>query len=947
MHDGSAILGIFLATYSSKGDYLPLRYPLSRSDVEYTERLLKESRGQKRAARAVRGGGGGPAAEAAAASAADERVPAADSSPGQADPPAKDSAKAEGPAPAPPPLQPRTSGRREAKPARSGADAGEDGSQEPYLERKVHGFEAKFLAQLFSPRPSMSDRRFQVAIDNVLFVGHPLRDDPKEKTRDPDYYDTEQDDTEAVSRLAEYGGWKVRPDTVAEPGANRRTRLLADLGLMGLMLNREPSEAGDSAISDGERAVRDSHEWRRRGYWNRVYPKLFHIVFMLDNTVPGIEALADRIYDHVLRRLTKTLMIEQTESNYVLTQSRLIRILNDQALAERFSPARYLQEVLTRAKLAADLIELYNGLRKDELVCLHIHDRMKLSLQIPRGPHLDRPLPPTRHRTFFGAGRGPDGASLSEVSARPSAAHTPRPRSPPDGYPPTTPAGSAAPTRSVAAAVQDYDGPVALTYDGRRKGGCGAAHSLPITVAIGRELQPGEYDGYPHIEPFHAILLLEDTETLLRRLMHSDVSPTLLALIEKALPSRPLATLHTMVDCSYAQMCRFVSHLVYWNVARLICPVVLSFTYVPTAAGLAPSLVDGFNARGFSLCTLPQLLAQMHPPRPANQVLDALVAGTASPDLEYDGDPHALKTEFRGMLVYLLRAGAIAQYHTWPVVLVPSYVKHDVSEEQFVHLAFGWFRTLHAEHPDLLGAFPRALLNLDELECWAVAESREQEEVERVHEIAREAESRVMLCRIMRRLALHRIRESSAAKQLGKRSSELAALERQAADEEARVHTFCNRLERDSMDQWIHSKAQYDAALAQARRSRAEERRARGRDLSDDTAAAASRQSLHRWYDFVKADPDLAEFAHEIVSKHVHYVPTDAPPRCTNAERRYLRQLARRGPPNQQDWFLRHSHLFTGENHLVKLADSEQIPTARLEDILREFGGVVHLPQHI
>ncbi|KAJ2682012.1 hypothetical protein H4R19_007215, partial [Coemansia spiralis] len=281
MHEGAAILGIFLATYSSKGDYLPLRYPLSESDFEYTERLLKESHEQKRAARSARDGSG-----PAAATATDSRQPVPDSPPGPADQPTKDGAKTGG-------LAPRAAGRRESKPARGGpaGDAGDDDSQQPYMERKVHGFEAKFLAQLFSPRPSMSDRRFQVAVDNVLFVGHPLRDDPMEKTRDPDYYDAEQDDTEAMSQLAEYEGWKIRTDTVAEPGANQRTRLLADLGLMGLMLNREPSETGDSAISDGERAVRDSSEWRRRGYWNRVYPKLFHVVFMLDNTVPGIEAL--------------------------------------------------------------------------------------------------------------------------------------------------------------------------------------------------------------------------------------------------------------------------------------------------------------------------------------------------------------------------------------------------------------------------------------------------------------------------------------------------------------------------------------------------------------------------------------------------------------------------------------------------------------------------------
>ncbi|KAJ1732759.1 Nitrogen permease regulator 3 [Coemansia biformis] len=940
MHGGEAILGIFLATYSSKGDYLPLRYPLSSSDFDYTEQLLKESREQKRAARPERG-------SASAAAAAGDQQPAASSQPGHADSAAKGDAKAAEPAP-----PARASGRHDGRAPRGAGSADGGAGQEAYIERKVCGFEAKFLAQLFSPRPSMSDKRFQVAIDNVLFVGHPLRDDPNEKMRDPDYCDAEQDDTAFVSGLDKYEGWKIKSDSIANPSANQRTRLLADLGLMSLMLNREPSETGDSAISDGERAVRDSNEWRRRGYWNRVYPKLFHVVFMLDNTVPGIELLADRIYDHVLRRLTKALMVEQMESNYVLTQSRVIRGLNDLALSERYSSTRYLREVLDRVELAADLIALYNGLRKGELVSLHIHDRIMLSLQIPRGPRLDRPVPAARPRAFLYTSRTPaalDVAYLGEPGTGVSATRTPSPSTPADDNDDDqslalTP--SAAPTRSVAPAVQEYEGPMALVRGMRRGGHCGAGHSSQSTVAIGRELQPGEYDGYPQIEPFHAILLLEDMDSLRRRLQHADVSPTLMALVEKALPTRSLALLHTAIDCSFAQICRFVSHLVYWNIARLVCPVNLIFTYVPVARGLSRDLVDGFNARGYTLCTLPQLLAKMHPPRPATQVLEALVAD-AGGGSESDGDLRSLRAELRDMLVFLLREGAASHYHTWPTVLVPSYVKYDISEEQFVHLAFVWFRTLHAEHPELLRAFPQALLDKSELECWAAAEAREQEDVEQIHQASREAENRVMMCRTMRKMALRRIRESWNSEYQGKHGAEQQRLEQQIADEEDRVHAFCNRIEKESMQQWMHTKSQYDAILAQSRQQRVQERRAHGRDISDGDAATESKHRLYRWYEFVKKDPDLAEFTSEIVSRHVHYVPTDAPPRRTNAERRYIHQLVRGRPSNQQDWFHRHSHLFTGENHLVKLADSEQTQVVRLEAMLREFDHVIHLPQHI
>ncbi|KAJ2076612.1 Nitrogen permease regulator 3 [Coemansia sp. RSA 988] len=1023
-HDGDAILGIFLATYSSKGDYLPLRYPLSEFDYEYAEALLK-AQVNKRMTRAERSGGSSNSFPEAACqepqvgtdnsamdsqSAKKEYMPSRNGScssitnagsnpqtpkPQQQQQPPGSQTQAPSMETA---LQTKGLGRNECKPPRSSPSArgsegrlstdrqfpsgiGTTAGQEPYMAQLVHGFEAKLLAQLFSPRPSMSDQRFQVAINNVLFVGHPVRDDPNEKTRDPDYYDAEQDDKEAMVRLAENEGWKVKSNSTLQPGAREHgTRLLADLGLVNLILNRDPSESEDGIISDGERAVRESGEWMKRGYQNRVYPKLFHIVFMLDNTISGIESLADRIYDHVLKRLTKTLMIEQTETNYVLTQSRLIRTLNDVALSGGYTSAQYLHEVMRCSDLATNLIELYNGLRKGELVNLHVHKRLMLSLQIPRGPRLERPLPETRPRVALDVGHdtlGHYSERLKGTSTNASALHTPRPDTPTDG---SATFGSAS-GRAAAPTAHEYLEPLIFLRDavgslhGNESNGANivrgsaahrsmphhlfapesnmASHGSQDIVITGREIRSGENSGFPHIEPYHAVLLLEDVERLRRRLLYADASPTLLTIIEKASPTRPLVVLHTMVDCSFAQLCRFVSHLVYWNIARLICPVNLAFTYVPICESLERTLLDKFSAQSYSLCTLPQLLARMHPPRPATQVLDSLInipasAGTRNDEFEEsEASSLGYKSEFRDMLVFLLRESAIAQYHTWPVILVPSYVKYDLDEEQFINMALSWFRGLHAEHPDLLGGFPQTLMNHSELEQWVTDGCREQASIDLINLETHEAEDRVMLSRVMRKLALSRVREKWAHKQRGKDGEELERISQQATEEEDKVRAFCDRIEKDNAEAWMHTKAQHDAVRTQARQNRIRERRAHGVDVPDGEAEADDEGTLCRWYSFVKKGPDVAEFANEIVSKYVTHVPIDGSPHRTDAERRYIHLLVQGRPNNQQDWFHRHCHLFTGNNHLVKLMNGEQMSTARLEAVLQEFDGIVLLPQHI
>ncbi|KAJ2791651.1 Nitrogen permease regulator 3 [Coemansia linderi] len=1028
-HEGRAILGIFLATYSSKGDYLPLRYPVMPHDYECAEMLLRNAETRCYEAAATDQVRVGDDADDAGSDTNAGEPPSVDmrnsfkdlpsragsytsignanintSTPVSAGPPSSAGATG-GPA--------KVSGRGDSRAPRGGQiSATDENSQQPAdvgspvpgfnrdtpqrwsIDQKINGFDPMFLAQLFSPRPSMSDQRFQVAIDNVLFIGHPLRDDRNVETLDPDYYDIEPQDAETVSRLTsmtENDDWKVKPHVLLpregdlREGNLRETNLLEDLGLVNLVLNREPSEAGDSAISAGEREVRDSKEWKRRGYRKRVYPKLFHVVFMLDNTAPGIEALADRLYDHVLKRLTKTLMIEQMEANYVLSQSQLIRSLNDQAESEKYSPAKYLQEILKRSKLATNLIELYHGLYKGELVNLHVRRRIMLSLQIPRGPPLDRPQPSARPRLAFSSGYGVTGygsANAINGSNSTSMAHTPRPATPLDASASVSGGVSHgldqrslnycdAATQTIAPDVQEYWGPNffdrTISQTPVRNCGVGTvptAHgSLTARCASSdivvndRELQPGELNRYPRIEPYHAILLLEDVDALRRRLFDSDASPTLLVIIERAQPTESLSELHTKVDCSFAQLCRFVAHLVYWGVAKLICPIKPTHTYIPTAQRLTAALMERLSGQHFSLCTLPQLLARLHPPRPAELVLKAILSAAGQnavaehvPEVGSEEAPNARardsKAEFREMLAFLLREGVIAQYHTWPTLLVPNYVKFNISEEVFVRLSLGWFCTLHAEHPDLLGAFPQALLDKAEYESWQSYESREKADAEMFRLLSRGAENRMNLCRVMRKLAVSRVREAWSEKKRGKHGQELSNIERKMEAEERKVHEFCNRIENDGIETLVNAQSQYRLRQSQTRQELIQDRRAHGKDIPEDLDDLPTDQ-LYKWYDYVRRDFDLSELTQEIVSKYVSYVPTDGPPQRTDAEKRYIAKLVEGRPTNQQEWFHRNSHLFTGSNHLVKLFGAEKAPLPRMEAILREFGSPILLPQHI
>ncbi|KAJ1933501.1 Nitrogen permease regulator 3, partial [Linderina macrospora] len=379
-------------------------------------------------------------------------------------------------------------------------------------------------------------------------------------------------------------------------------------------------------------------------------------------------------------------------------------------------------------------------------------------------------------------------------------------------------------------------------------------------IVTGRELREHRHGLYPRIKPYHALLLLGDTDALRQQLLFADASPTLVAVIERATPTKTLAMLHTLVDCSFAQLCRLVAHLVYWNVARVVCPVNLGYTYIPTLEQLAPALISQFNSQGFRLCSLPKLLALLHPPRPVIHVLEALglnekpkPSSSAKDDGGRDLIRHERRAELREMIVFLLRQGAVAQFHTWPILLVPNYVKFDLDQEQFVSLALAWFSTLYTEHPDLLGAFPQSLLNSGEIEKWAYGLKHDREAGDDVGAAFRQVEYQAVMCKVMCKIALRRVRDKWIERMHEKHGQELRRMERQMAEEEQKVNAFCARLEQQKFDVWGQTKIRFSTYIEMQTRQRS-------KALDEDGPPV-----------FTAHNPDMATFTREVVEKYVTF----------------------------------------------------------------------------
>ncbi|PVU86183.1 hypothetical protein BB561_006790 [Smittium simulii] len=131
---------------------------------------------------------------------------------------------------------------------------------------------------------------------------------------------------------------------------------------------------------------------------------------------------------------------------------------------------------------------------------------------------------------------------------------------------------------------------------------------------------------YPTIEPYHALLLLDDAESTLTRI-GSDASPSLVRLILNATPTQQLAELHPLIDCSFAQICRLCAHLVYWGEARIICCVSINNIYMNRPKINLKDTIQSYEnifAKMFSNISLKKVLASLHLNQPFKDSLNSI-----------------------------------------------------------------------------------------------------------------------------------------------------------------------------------------------------------------------------------------------------------------------------------------------------------------------------------
>ncbi|KAF5392037.1 hypothetical protein D9757_003212 [Collybiopsis confluens] len=223
----------------------------------------------------------------------------------------------------------------------------------------VFGYSSEFLAAILCPNNSMCHQKFELIVDDLAFIGHPVCADPD-------------------------GVWRFKPEekrknSSTSRGRNSRNRGGQESGsaspvTRSLSLEKEKRNNSSNTASPGPGPGPGT-----KCTWLHT----FHFVLVLDLPDPSSSASGnvtkyfDVIYEQIGFVITAVLFQEQVMCNFVEEQ------------CEPYS--RFSDCALEASSIATAMKDLYESIKSSSMAYLSIHE-LPLELQLP--PYLDNLLHP-------------------------------------------------------------------------------------------------------------------------------------------------------------------------------------------------------------------------------------------------------------------------------------------------------------------------------------------------------------------------------------------------------------------------------------------------------------------------------------------------------------------------------------------------------------------------
>lgn len=256
-----------------------------------------------------------------------------------------------------------------------------DADNEESAPGTLLGYSEDTLQKLLAPGCWADRKKFEVCLNGLTFVGHPVwaaQDGSWSRKHAHDDAGTKQESTPKVkpSRATRNGdgSHSELDDVTKDDPAPTKTTLDFQRVPNSFDSQAEGQTLGTSAASGSDTSVPTSPE-----------PiSMFNVVFVLDSARSNDnQQLASDLYNHVARKLSKALHYFQRQSQYVGLQTTTLLHLTAKARQDGGSLAKLNVQAVDRSELAWVLKELYEKISIGEIAGIRLSG-MEMSLQTPQ-----------------------------------------------------------------------------------------------------------------------------------------------------------------------------------------------------------------------------------------------------------------------------------------------------------------------------------------------------------------------------------------------------------------------------------------------------------------------------------------------------------------------------------------------------------------------------------
>ncbi|GAA6051149.1 hypothetical protein JCM3770_002563 [Rhodotorula araucariae] len=519
----------------------------------------------------------------------------------------------------------------------SGSDTSDDGDRGGPDSKHFLGFSDNVLASLLSPSRELCDQPFELVVDHLAFVGHPVwlgdDDGPRERADapKPDRGDSDGNDDEngeagarGRSRRPRYADLQglVLEDELETPALERertigpptsrnasvppRPMLIAETPSPARLDTVAGSQSSTSTLHPGSSLASSQHSHNSLAGSSRLVS--FNFLCVIDTPPDShLSSHLEGFYKDVIIPITANIKALEKKDLWLGNEAAKLRRAKEIAIEKDDPYDSFLHSLPARSALAGALSQLYTSLKADELADIHLGPlpvQVLLRGELPAEDDLEM--------------RARDAILLSDQ-------------------------------------VDDD-----LSLAGKRDrslspGGHVYGKSRPPPLFSRMRRRPPV-----HFQPWETLLLLEDARVLQRDVLEGSL---LWRFLEICRPTLSFAEYETLLDLdSEDQLLEdVVDHLVHWKKARVTDLISLKGSYTVSAgfkAARLPALSTSFAAAFPTLPPLAALLARLSPTNPYSAII-----------------PSAQRSLYLTVLIWLLRNEVVDKQRTYVRVVASEAIK--------------------------------------------------------------------------------------------------------------------------------------------------------------------------------------------------------------------------------------------------------------------------------